>query len=90
MLSLVCYICLHHGVTCMNYREQVSTVNQQILGAIKFGVSQNKMIWRLLNLAFPLLCSVHRRHLRMLAATNIIENTQFAKYNSTPKFVDLQ
>ena len=29
----------------------------------------------------------------MLAATNISENTQFAKfakYNSTPKFVDLQ
>ena len=27
------------------------TVNQQILAAIKFGVSQNKVIWRLLNLA---------------------------------------
>ena len=26
----------------------------------------------------------------MLAVTNISENTQFAKYNSTPKFVDLQ
>ena len=26
----------------------------------------------------------------MLAATNISENTKFAKYNSTPKFVDLQ
>ena len=30
-----------------------NTVNQQILAAIKFGVSQNKVIWRLLNLAFP-------------------------------------
>ena len=34
------------------------TVNQQILAAIKFGVSQNKVIWRLLNLASPRLCSV--------------------------------
>ena len=25
----------------------ISTVNQQILAAIKFGVSQNKVIWRL-------------------------------------------
>ena len=29
------------------------TVNQQILAAIKLGVFQNKMIWRLLNLASP-------------------------------------
>ena len=29
------------------------TVNQQILAATKFGVSQNKVIWRLLNLASP-------------------------------------
>ena len=29
------------------------TVNQQILAAIKFAVSQNKVIWRLLNLASP-------------------------------------
>ena len=29
------------------------TVNQQILAAIKFGVSQNKVIWQLLNLASP-------------------------------------
>ena len=29
------------------------TVNQQILAAIKFGISQNKVIWRLLNLASP-------------------------------------
>ena len=34
-----------------------------------------------------------QRHLCMLATTTISENTQFAKfakYNSTPKFVDLQ
>ena len=31
----------------------IYTVNQQILAAIKFGVSQNKVIWRLLNLASP-------------------------------------
>ena len=30
-----------------------NNVNQQILAAIKFGVSQNKVIWRLLNLASP-------------------------------------
>ena len=30
-----------------------NTVNQQILAAVKFGVSQNKVIWRLLNLASP-------------------------------------
>ena len=30
-----------------------NTVNQQILAAIKFGVSQNKVIWLLLNLASP-------------------------------------
>ena len=59
-----------------------STVNQQILAAIKFGVSQNKVIWRL-----PVYAVYDRRHLRM---TNISENTQFAKYNSMPKFVDLQ
>ena len=34
------------------------TVNQQILAAIKFDVSQNKVIWRLLNMASPSLCSV--------------------------------
>ena len=39
------------------------TVNQQILAAVKLGVSQNKMIWHLLNLASPRLCCVHRRHL---------------------------
>ena len=32
---------------------QSNTVNQQILAAIKFGVSQNKVIWRRLNLASP-------------------------------------
>ena len=53
-----------------------NTVNQQILAAIKFGISQNKVIWRL-----PRLC-----HLHMLAA----KNTQFTKCNSTPKFIDLQ
>ena len=36
----------------------VHTVNQQILEAIKFGVSQNKVIWQLLKLASPRLCSV--------------------------------
>ena len=44
------------------------TVNQQILAAIKFGVSQNKVIWRL-----PVYAVYDRRHLRMLAATNISE-----------------
>ena len=34
------------------------TVNQQILAAIKFGVSQNKVIWQLLNLVSPRLCGV--------------------------------
>ena len=34
-------------------KVETSTVNQQILAAIKFGVSQNKVIWRLLNLASP-------------------------------------
>ena len=29
------------------------TVNQQILAAIKFGVSPKKVIWRLLNSASP-------------------------------------
>ena len=50
-----------------SYREDVCikvrllsscTVNPQILTAIKFGVSQSKVIWRLLNLASPRLCSV--------------------------------
>ena len=31
----------------------IHTVNQQILAAITFGVSQNKVISRLLNLASP-------------------------------------
>ena len=34
-------------------KESTCTVNQQILAAIKFGVSQNKVIWQLLNLASP-------------------------------------
>ena len=61
------------------------TVNQQILAAVKFGVSQNKVIWCL---PAARLCSVRSTYI--LVATNISENTQFAKYNSTPKFVDLQ
>ena len=50
-----------------------NTVNQQILAAINFGVSQNKVIWRLLNLVSPRgrLCSV--RSTNMLAVTNISE-----------------
>ena len=46
------------------------------------------LIWRL---SAARLCSVRSTY--MLAATNISEKTQlakFAKYNSTPKFVDLQ
>ena len=38
--------------------DRHGTVNQQILAAIKFGVSQNKVIWRLLNLASRRLCNV--------------------------------
>ena len=81
---------LHHHLSPSIYFTYTSctTVNQQILAAIKFGVSQNKAIY--VNLAARL-CSVRSTY--MLAATNIGENTQFdvfAKYNSTPKFVDLQ
>ena len=36
------------GQRCMQ-----TTVTPQILAAIKFGVSQNKVIWQLLNLASP-------------------------------------
>ena len=72
-----------------------STVNQQILAAIKFGVSQNKVIWRLIEVGVsprPVYAVYDRRIFwrRQILATNISENTQFAKYNSTPKFVDLQ
>ena len=56
------------------------TVNQQILAATKFGVSQNKVIWRLLNLASP----------RGPVYAVYDQFAKFAKYNSTPKFVDLQ
>ena len=42
-------------------------------------------IWRL-----PVYAVYDRCHFRMLAAINISENTQFAKYNGTKKFVDLQ
>ena len=70
------------------------TVNQQILAAIKFDVSQNKVIWWLLNLASPRLCSVRATYDHVCwRDIYISENTQFAKfakYNSTPKFVDLQ
>ena len=38
--------------------DLTDTVNQQILAAIKFGVSENKVIWWLLNVASPRLCSV--------------------------------
>ena len=38
--------------------KKYGTVNQQIFAAIKVGVSQNKVIWQLLNLASPCLCSV--------------------------------
>ena len=61
------------------------TVNQQILAAIKFGVSQNKVIWRLAVYAV-----YDQRTITYIGATNICENMQFTKYNSTPKFVDLQ
>ena len=43
-------------MTCTLWKvatKKANTVNQQILAAIKFGVSQNKVIWRLLNLASP-------------------------------------
>ena len=36
------------------------TINQQILAAIKFGISQNKVIWWLLNLASPRGPSIQR------------------------------
>ena len=42
----------------ISYLMYIFIVNQEILAAIKFGVSQNKVIWRLLNLASPRLCSV--------------------------------
>ena len=42
----------------LSSKQYYNTVNQQILTAIKFGVSQNKVIWQLLNLASPHLCSV--------------------------------
>ena len=44
------------------------TVNQQTLAAIKFGVSQNKVIWQLLNLASPRLCSVRSTSLTYVGA----------------------
>ena len=98
-------------------------------GGYKIWLSQNKVIWRLLNLASPrgpsmqchpelsgcittltvvihggcklLCCNGHIDRSRwcsvrstyMLVATDNSKNTQFAKfakYNSTPKFADLQ
>ena len=41
------------NIVIIHSLDFVVTVNQQILAAIKFGVSQNKVIWRLLNLASP-------------------------------------
>ena len=43
------FVFAHHQIR----PQAIFTVNQQILAAIKFGVSQNKVIWRLLNLASP-------------------------------------
>ena len=40
-------------VNFQKFRVLRVTVNQQILAAIKFGISQNKVIWQLLNLASP-------------------------------------
>ena len=55
----------------------IVTVNQQILAATKFGVSQNKVIWLLLNLASPCLCSVRSRMLarQILAKTRNSPNS---------------
>ena len=33
-------------LSCYPPKTVICTVNQQILAAIKFGVSQNKVIWR--------------------------------------------
>ena len=46
------------SINLIIYIESANTVNQQILVAIKFGVSQNKVVWQLLNLASPRLFSV--------------------------------
>ena len=60
--SVFCPVCVYNYETCVqvsiscNTCNKLITVNQQILAAIKFGVSQNKVIWRLLNLASPRLC----------------------------------
>ena len=55
-----------------------------ILQLSSIDLASTGMFWILLH---------DRRHLRMLSAINISENTQFAKfakYNGTPKFVDFQ
>ena len=68
----------------------MTTANQQSLAAIKFGISRKKVIWRLLNLASPpsMQCTINVIYICW--RDKYWENTQFAKYNSTPKFVDLQ
>ena len=49
-MVLVTSVLFHDTLYLHNIKFQ-NTVDQQILAAIKFGVSQNKVIWRLLNLA---------------------------------------
>ena len=51
----MCYVIACVKVLNHSLREPfvMTTVNQQILAAIKFGISQNIVIWRLLNLASP-------------------------------------
>ena len=48
------FLCQAYNVW-QNYEPELDrpTVNQKILAAIKFGVSQNKVIWRLLNWTSP-------------------------------------
>ena len=53
MLHVCVFIIIIINCACAFELYFVNTVNQQILAAIKFGVSQNKVIWRLLNLASP-------------------------------------
>ena len=49
----------YHNVSVLSIQAKIGyTVNQQILAAIKFDVSQNKVIWWLLNLASPRLCTI--------------------------------
>ena len=88
MISNICfyvdsYVNLMH---CSEVTKQgPHTVNQQILVAIKFGVSQNKVIWRLLNLASPCLCDAvyDQRNLHMLALQIL------AKTNNSPNLPNI-